>query len=352
MIAFVLALVLILFALVAISKVRRDRAERASAAFRVHFREAWDSADADRILESMAAAARSITVQADLLSALRQCEAASPDGPALTSAHAAARDSTLLTVLRDQLTASDPVHRGLAVWLGALRTTRLPTRAVAELLADPDPTVRLATAGALEAHANTDAADALIAGLEDGRLDSPRIIERLAHPWAVPTIIERIPLEPAPVQAHLADALGLARDSRAIATLSTLVRAEGATSVRIAAARALVRCAASASTQQRELLSDWANQAASDPVPMIRASAIRLLGTPGMPADVDLLASALADPDWFVRRSAAQTLVALGSAGVARLQDVAAGTDAFAADRARQELALVSHRRRAGGEET
>ena len=349
MIACVLALVLILFALVAISKVRRDRTERASAAFRIDFLEAWNSGEADRIREPMAAAAESIAAQADLLAALRSCERASPDATVIAVAQAAAHESMLLAVLLDQLTAPDAVHRGLAVWLGGLRTTRLPTSMLAALLADPDPTVRLATVGALEAHANADAVAALIAALEDGHLDPPRIIERLGHAWAVPMITDRIPKEPDRVQAHLSEALGLASDPRAIDILSALVHPDRASGVRTAAARALVRCAPDASVEQKHHLRIWAQGASRDPVPMIRASAIRIMAVPGMPTDIDLISSALGDPDWFVRRSAAQALVTLGPHGLERLEEVAAGTDAFAAARARQELALASHVRRVGG---
>lgn len=242
------------------------------------------------------------------------------------------------------------MRRGLAVWLGSLRTTRLPTPTIAQHLSDPDPTVRLAAAGALEHHANTQAAIALIAALNTSLLDPPRIVERLGHAWAVPELIAHLPSVPAQVQPHLASALGLTMDPRAIAPLIALAGDSSADETRIAAARALARCAPNVQEGDRLLLSAFARSSLSEASARLRSSAIRILATPGVPTDLDGVSSALGDPDWFVRRSAAQALAALGAPGVHRLELIASGPDAFAADRAREELALASHRQRPGGD--
>lgn len=102
LIAVCVTLIAILFMLVAIAKVRRDRAEHTSAEFRTRFRQAWQSGDSAGLCSGMDVAADgSIDAQSDLLAALRSCEAEAPESPGSHLAATIARESGLVATLVD-----------------------------------------------------------------------------------------------------------------------------------------------------------------------------------------------------------------------------------------------------------
>lgn len=79
--------------------------------------------------------------------------------------------------------------------------------------------------------------------------------------------------------------------------------------------------------------------ALGDSVEFVRTQAVRAVSLLGQDLAVPLIAPLLEDSSWWVRRSAAQTLLRLGARGGAALQDVArVSTDRFAREMAAQIL--------------
>jgi hypothetical protein len=344
----------VLLALVAWSKWRRDRAERASALFRAQVAQAWMTSEAEALLAVYSAAATGrMQAQADLLAVVRGLEREQVDVDARQQeAWRIFRDSPLQATLVRQARDRSTVRRGLTAALGGLRSTRLPVSALVELLNDSDPTVRLTAASALEAHGTADAATALIAALVDDRLEPPRAAERLGHPWAVDTILACIEDVPPSTQQALADALGLACDPRSLPLLIDLAESTLHDEVALHASRAMITCAPRAAAGDVPRLRGYARVGLEDRRPVVRASAAAILGAMGRPEDVAVLTAHVGDPDWFVRRQAADALIAAGPIGAQALLEVAQGTDTYAAARARQALATegVDATQDAGGD--
>lgn len=81
---------------------------------------------------------------------------------------------------------------------------------------------------------------------------------------------------------------------------------------------------------------------AADPTWEVRAQAATALGRAGGGEALEPLAAALGDASFWVRQNAAAALVALGPAGVARLEAVAeAGSDRYARDAAEHVLSTL-----------
>lgn len=342
LIAVLLALTFVLLLLVAWSKWRRDRAEMASARFRERVMQAWRAGDSAVLDDAFAEAARGhMQVQADLLAALRSVEA----GPVATpdqaiAAHEVFTTSSLRGRLIAQVTDPAPVRRGLAAAFGGLRTTRMTSHSIAGLLADQDPTVRLAAAGALENHATPTAAGLLIEALRSRALTGPRLAERLGHAWAAPTVLSAISGMDETAQPWLIDALALAASPAAIGSLIALAQSSQSDEIAMRASRAIAACAGGA---QADALADacrFARDHALDPRPVVRGSCAVILGLGGDQQDLVALVSAASDHDWFVRRQATQALINFGPTGVEALVELAEGADPYASARARQELAL------------
>jgi len=266
-----------------------------------------------------------------------------------------------LRALRHAMEASELLER-LSADLGSRRpTTRaraalLLTRPgipgvveqIVPLLGDPDPDVRLVACSGLARAATPDAAEALIWGLVAHVLPPERIIERLGAPWAVETVLVVLREGPTPVSevltgvaprgeeveldASLARALGLARDPRAAAALAALLDRDSV-EVRISAARALGRVGGTACVPaligalESE---DWA----------VRAQAAKSLGALGAADALEPLERSLSDQAWWVRANAARALRELGEPGIEALQRTLEHDDRYAADRAREQLAL------------
>ncbi|HEV7399577.1 MAG TPA: HEAT repeat domain-containing protein [Solirubrobacterales bacterium] len=256
--------------------------------------------------------------------------------------------SELFASLSAQLKSRRPNTRARA----ALLLTRPGIPAVVEqivpLLGDADPDVRLVACSGLARAATPRAAELLIWALMAHLLPPERIIERLGAPWAVETMISTLKEGSSAVadvlagvppvgnevelDASLARALGLARDPRAETALVTLLGADS-TEVRISAARALGRVGGSAcvpvliSALESE---DWP----------VRAQAAKSLGALGAAGALEPLEGCLSDRAWWVRANAARALRDLGEPGIEALRRTLEHNDRYAADRAREQLAL------------
>jgi HEAT repeat protein len=233
-----------------------------------------------------------------------------------------------------QLHSSSAPARGRAVVLLGLLGVESACADVASRLDDKNPDVRLAAATALEQIGGEAAAEALIDALETGLLTPPRVIERIAHPWAVDALLVRRARLGTAARTALWRAAGLARHRNAIPVLRKVAR-EGEDEERISAVRALGELgAAEASTELAAAL--------DEPMWQVRAQAATALGRLGDPAAAPDLEHAMADSSWWVRTNAAIALGELGEAGAAALQRVAAGRDPYAAERAREALQGVA----------
>ncbi len=338
-----LVLWMVLVGLAVTRKLLRDRRELRSSDRRAHYAAALCSDDAAAICgEAWSAAAQvDLAVSIDAVYPTLSREQVSNLRRAMDS-------SELRSRLEMDLKARRPTTRARA----ALLLTRPGIPEVVEqivpLLGDPDPDVRLVACSGLARAATPRAAELLIWALMAHLLPPERIIERLGAPWAVETIVSTVKEGPSAVadvlvgiapcgdevelDASLARALGLARDPRAAATLTELLDADSV-EVRISAARALGRVGgapcvpaliAALSSQ------DWP----------VRAQAAKSLGTLGAADALKSLEDCLSDRAWWVRANAARALRELGEPGIGALQRALEHDDRYAADRAREQLAL------------
>lgn len=342
LVAFAVA-TLVLFATVVASKLRRDRAEQASTLLRARILGAWQEHDRAAMVATCRLVARgSIRQQSDFVMA-SALAAHAPwwDAERVASLRQASAESGLHARLLRQLRSRRAVRRGLAVAIGGYPGTALDTTAVAAMLRDPDPTVRIAAAAALEHQETAASARALIAALRSRTLTPPRLIERLGHRWAVPTMLDELNATDAATTAALVQALGLAGDAACIGPLLELWPRCEDEEVRVRIMGALAGCAHDAPLDARRLVEQFARTALADEHPVIRSAAARVLGEAGFADDTAVLARTMRDPDWFVRRAAARALAQLGEPGVDALRTVAVGDDDYAAQRAQEQLALA-----------
>ncbi len=327
-------------------KLRRDRRELRSIERRDRYAAALRGGDVAKIA-ALCSEIRSVSAQVDLAVSIDAVH------PPLTPEQFAAigeamEASTLLPRLSAGLRSRRPTTRARA----ALLLTRPGIPAVVEqivpLLADPDPDVRLVACSGLARAATPRAAEVLIWGLVAHVLPPERIIERLGAPWAVEKILSTLREGPSPVadvlvglapsgpeaelDASLARALGLARDPHAARALSELLRRDSM-EVRISAARALGRLEGTACVPAliAALASeDWP----------VRAQAAKSLGALRASEALVPLEHCLSDQAWWVRANAARALRELGEPGLEALRRTLEHDDRYAADRAREQLAL------------
>jgi HEAT repeat protein len=92
----------------------------------------------------------------------------------------------------------------------------------------------------------------------------------------------------------------------------------------------------------RDTIEDVAVRLATDPHANVRGLAVPILRNVEDRRGLDALTQMTSDSDWFVRKSAARALASLGDPGAEVLRRLAVGSDRFAAERAREELALVA----------
>lgn len=327
-------------------KLRRDRRELRSVERRARYEATLRDGSATAI-GAICDDARGVDAQVDLAVSI---DAAYPDlsRARIEAIRSTMEASALFPDLKAKLTSRRPTTRARA----ALLLTRPGIPAVVELvvplLGDPDPDVRLVACSGLARAATPRAAELLIWALMAHLLPPERIIERLGAPWAVETIVSTLEEGPsavadvlagvAPVgdevelDASLARALGLARDPRAAATLAALLDSDS-TEVRISAARALGRVGG------EDCVPALIAALASQDWP-VRAQAAKSLGALGAADALEPLEACLSDRAWWVRANAARALRELGEPGLEALQRTLEHHDRYAADRAREQLAL------------
>jgi HEAT repeat protein len=341
-----LLLWLVLVGLAVTRKLRRDRRELRSSERRARYEAALREGDI-AVLTTLCAGIKSVAAQVDLAVAIDLAQATLP--PAQIKAIGQAMEaSALSSKLSADLRSRRPITRARA----ALLLTRPGTPEVVEqivpLLADPDPDVRLVACSGLARAATPRAAEVLIWGLVARLLPPERIIERLGAPWAVETILLTLRDGPSPVadvlagvtpsgpavelDASLARALGIARDPRAARALSALLRGDSV-EVRISAARALGRLDGTACVPA--LIAALASEAWP-----VRAQAAKSLGALRAAEALVPLEHCLSDHAWWVRANAARALRELGDPGLEALRRALEHEDRYAADRAREQLAL------------
>lgn len=256
--------------------------------------------------------------------------------------------SSLFPSLSRSLSSRRPITRARA----AMLLTRAGNPGVVErivpLLGDPDPDVRLVACSGLARASTPRAAEALIWGLVAHVLPPERIIERLGAPWAVETILSTLGAGPPPgsnllagveprgpaaeLDASLARALGIASDPRAATALAALLRSDSV-EVQISAARALGRVGGAVCVPV--LIAALSSEAWP-----VRAQAAKSLGVVRAANALESLERCLSDRAWWVRANAARALRELGQPGIEALRRAVEHDDRYAADRAREQLAL------------
>jgi len=341
-----LVLWLALVGLAVARKLRRDRREAHSIRRRASYEAVLRDGDA-AAMTALCAAIRGVADQVDLAVAIDAVEPTIPRSR-LVEIGRSMEDSGLLSRLSAALGSRRPTTRARA----ALLLSRPGIPAVVEqlvpLLTDPDPDVRLVACSGLARAATPHAAEMLILALAAHLLPPERIIERLGAPWAVETILARLREGTSSISAAVADfppcgheaeldaslarALGLAGDPRSAPALAEMLGGDSV-EIRISAARALGRVGGTDCVPALiEALGDeeWP----------VRAQAAKSLGALGAEDALAPLEGCLSDRAWWVRANAARALRGLGEPGLDALRRTLEHDDRYAADRAREQLAL------------
>lgn len=324
-----LLLWLVLFVLALVRKLRRDRRETRSVDRRTRYEAVLRSADV-KAIAVLFSVARETEEQIDLAVSIDVVHEELP--PARFEAIGQAMEvSSLTPTLIAALGSRRAITRARAAFLLSRPGSAAQVERIAPLLRDPDPDVRLVACSGLGRAATTRAAEVLIEGLEAGTVAPERIIERLGEPWAVDAIVAAL-AEGSPGEADLARALGLAGDPRAAVPLAELLDSDSV-EVRISAARSLGRVGGPACVPA--LIA-----ALSSEVWAVRAQAAKSLGALGAVSAIEPLEHCLSDQAWWVRANAARALRELGEPGIEALRRAVEHQDRYAADRAREQLAL------------
>jgi HEAT repeat protein len=325
-----LLLWLALLGLALARKLRRDRRESRSIDRRARYEAVLAAADVTAIT-AIFSAAREPEAQVDLAASIDALHKTL--SPAEFEAIGRGMEaSSLPQSLSADLRSRRAITRARAAFLLSRPGTPAAVEQIAPLLSDPDPDVRLVACSGLARAATPRAAEFLIDGLATGVLPPERIIERLGAPWAVETILATLEDGSTAVDASLARALGLARDPRAAGPLAALLRADSV-ELRISATRSLGRVGGPACVPA--LI-----EALSSEVWAVRAQAAKSLGVLGAAEALQPLERCLSDRAWWVRANAARALRELGDPGIEALRRAVEHDDPYAADRAREQLAL------------
>jgi HEAT repeat protein len=341
-----LLLWLALVGLAVARKLRRDRREVRSRDRRGRYAAVFRDGEIAAVTE-VCDEVHGILAQVDLAVSI---DAVYPDLSAarISAIGEAMEASTLIPRLNTALQSRSATVRARA----ALLLTRPGIPAVVEeivpLLGDADADVRLVACSGLARAATPRAAELLIWALVARLLPPERIIERLGEPWAVETILRTLKQGPSRVpgalagiapsgrevelDASLARALGLAHDPRGAPALAALLHSDSV-EVRISAARALGRVG------EPTCLPALIEALSSEAWP-VRAQAAKSLGALGAVDALRSLEHCLSDRAWWVRANAARALRELGEPGIGVLRRALEHDDRYAADRAREQLAL------------
>jgi len=341
-----LVLWLALVSLAVVRKLRRDRRELRSSARRASYERVLSEGDSAAVL-AICEEVRSVVAQVDLAVSIDAVYPRLPP-PRIAAIGDAMRESTLIPRLTRALASRRPTTRARAALLLTRPGIPVLVEEIVPLLADPDPDVRLVACSGLARAATPRAAEVLIWALVARLLPPERIIERLGAPWAVETILATLEKGPTPVpealagiapggrevelDASLARALGVAHDPRGAPALAGLLHSDSV-EVRISAARALGRVGEPA------CLPALIDALDSEEWP-VRAQAAKSLGALGAADALEPLEHSLSDRAWWVRANAARALRELGEPGIEALRRTLEHSDPYAADRAREQLAL------------
>ncbi len=329
LLAFSIALLVILIALVLGRKVFRDRRESGSRRRRQYFVEALEAGES-RALETAFGSVRDSGSELDLIAALDVFGAISH------AALADAQSAGLLGHLEHRLDAREAATRGRAVLLLGLLRAPATRRLLQRMLADRDADVRLVACASLAAAREPEGVALLLDALADDRLAAERVIERIGKPWAVDALLEALAHLPANrpgTRLAIARALGLAGARTAEPELLDMLRM-GNDEERISAARSLGSVGGEPARQELE-------HALADTSWPLRAQAAKALGEIGRTASVPALEALLPDAAWWVRANAANALVRLGAPGLAALERATGHPDPYARDRASETLAMT-----------
>jgi HEAT repeat protein len=341
-----LALWLALVGLAVARKLRRDRREIRSSAARAHYEAVLREGNSAAIA-AICDGVHSVLAQVDLAVSI-DAVYSSLSAARIATIGEAMEGSSLIPRLTAALASRRPTTRARAALL--LTRPGLPSvvEQIVPLLGDEDPDVRLVACSGLARAATPRAAEVLIWALVARLLPPERIIERLGAPWAVETILLTLERGPTPVpdtlagiapsgrevelDASLARVLGLAHDPRGAPALAALLHSDSV-EVRISAARALGRVGEPA------CLPALIEALDSEAWP-VRAQAAKSLGALGAADALEPLEACLSDRAWWVRANAARSLRELGEPGIKALRRTLEHDDRYAADRAREQLAL------------
>jgi hypothetical protein len=326
-------------------KINRDNLEKNSAAMQVRVLDAGESGDNTKLhavaLEILRGGVRE---QSDLTSVCNRTVGAKWWTPErIAEVQQSFIDAGLSDQLQRQLTSGSSIRRGLSVYIAGFPCWQVDPVVIEKFTQDKEPTVRLAAVGALERMATASAAEALIHALEQNHLPRARIIERLGHVWSVDSMLRAMdkPGQTWEIRCDLLRALSYAADARAIPV--ALAAGIGDNKFeRMQAMRVLSATYALATTEQQQQIEEVAIKATHDDHANVRSTAVDVLRQIPHVAEFDQLEALVADADWFVRRGAARALLSLGEEGQRRLHRVAEGNDRFAAQRAREELAMLA----------
>ncbi len=246
-----------------------------------------------------------------------------------------ARATELPGVLRGLLTSENGITRGRAAHLIGLLGVVDAACELEPLLDDRNPDVRLAAVRAVGQLETREGARALIRALRSGTVEPDRLVEQLAYPAAVPELLNAF-YTPGflAIRDLIAEALGLTRSLAGVTALASLLRV-GGEEERLRACRALGRIG-------RAEIVPLLVEALADDAWRVRAQAARGLTRLAGASCVPELERALSDGAWWVRANAAEALRFAGPEGLAALRRATTSDDRFAAERAREALALVS----------
>ena len=333
--------------MVVVSKRRRDIREQKAVQSRELLYSAIRSEDPSAISEQLLSIGTgSIAQQANLISYLSFMTAQTWWREDFNDVlRQGVEQSGLKSKILEQLSSTNAVKRGTAVVLGSFPPLLMEVDDIAYLLADPEPTVRYAVVGTLEAIGNADAAKALIFAIVQSYIPESRVVERLNHSWAVSTLLANLSLPSTVlserVRCALVRALHSVYDSTSV-DLLLHISLQGTDEERIQGMKTLASYIPLANKREVARILDRSRDAIHDPSPRVRTAAVSAIGLGGLSTDVEVISPLLSDRDWFVRRESAQTLAALGKAGVKVLSAIAHSDDTFAADRASEQLQLLN----------
>ena len=347
-----LALGVVLILVVTLIRIRRSILNRSRIRLRNELLDSWTNGSPDQIKRGLTQVATgSIRGLVDLSTAIEHAHRQGIWNHDLVRAiHAGVVASGLGVRISRCLSDRRETHRGMAVVLSGLGITDIDEHTLATFLSDPEATVRLAAAASLEQFASPAAAQELIKALNFSLLEEPRIIERLGHPWAIPTIIDSLSTDQhtSATRSSLLTALAISRDPRALRCgLEQAASTSGEVLVR--ALRVVSACSTEATPQQHDQIGSIAASVASSDNSAVRNLAASLLVYAEEPHRTKQLIEMTHDPDWFVRRSAIQSLLKCGPAGRNLVLELTQDPDPFTANRAQEELARMEIRARKVG---